>query len=335
MAPSEAPSRRTGLLVSSVGLALLASGAVWWLGQSRPAPTPTPLASVVAPASPQGLSLFFAEPTGRALVPKATQVMWPGPGAGTEGVKAMVRALQLSPPGLQAAVPQGVAVREASYQAPHWLVELEVPAGLGGTGEQLLLGALVRSLLAATRGAEGVKLSLYAPDGKPYSGGHWDLSSPLTAADFMNEADPAPVRGLEATLWWPVKGGTALVPTKTVLQSGEGPPAKDAFTSWLAGPPGGAKAFLSPATPTGSTWRWEAWDSAGLAEVSVEGPTAPPEAELERSVRALVLTLTEWPGVKAVRVRHPEAGWPVKLGPLAWAGPLKRAEAAQGVEGAK
>lgn len=319
-----------------MGLALVA-GLAWWWTQPQPGPSGArPTSATTAAPAPSAslvpLTLHFADAQGRFLVPKVAKLPWGGTQASLAQVTALVQALQRAPQGLLPAVPPGVQVRQASYQAPHWVLTLEAPLGLGGTGESLLLGALVRSLVGATPQAEGLKLSLLRPDGQPNTGLQWDLGAPLRPGDFDNQAGAPTAPGVEAKLWWPTKGGSALVPTKLALTPTPGAVAKELFEAWIAGPPGGAKAFLEAGFPPEVQAKWMGLDPAGVATVALAGERPPSPELLARGVRALVLTLTEQVEVKALRIQHPGAPWPDALPGLAWAEALTRAQAQAGVE---
>jgi hypothetical protein len=193
---------------------------------------------------------------------------------------------------------------DASWASPQWTLTVKLPSTSGTTTETLLAGALVRSYVDSYPGAKSVRLRLLGDDNKPFAAQHLDLAEALTPADFANQGDAAPATSsVSATLWWKTKGGADLVPVKLPLAGGSGIPPRDAFEKLLAGPPAQAASFLEAVAPKGLAARWAKLDG-DVAQIDLDADL-PAGADGERFVKATVLTLTEFPSVKAVRFwRH-------------------------------
>jgi hypothetical protein len=298
------------LIVAGALLGAGALGSAWyWLG-----PPTAPAAKPVA--------LFYADAQAMFLVPVETPL---APAADAAAWASAVFARLQAPSGgaLQPAVPPGAKLRLASFAAPRWSLTVEAPQAGGSTAERLMVGALVRTFVAGWPGAREVKIALVDAAGRPLPSQHLDLSAPLTVADVANTMDAGPVTsGVRSTLWWPSKDADALVPVQLPLEGGTGIPPRDAFERLVAGPPDEARAFLRPVLPPGVTARWASLD-AGVAGLELAGelPTGEPG---RRFVEAVVLTLTEFPDVRAVLFLQGGQAIDRQVGPFALGAPVPR-----------
>lgn len=275
-----------------------------------------------APAPPKPVTLYYADAQGMALVPVAARVAAPEePGA---WAGAMFGRLQKAEDAkLVAPVPADAKLTEAAWAAPRWTLGVQLAKPPGSTDERMLVGALVRTFTAGWPGAKEVRLKLVDAQGRPLASQHLDLSAPLTVADVANTVPGGPGgSGVKSTLWWPAKDGGALVPVQLDLAGGTGIPPRDAFDRLVAGPPAEAGGFLAPVVLKGLAPSWVTLDG-GTAEIELGG--ALPDGEpAKQFVEAVVLTLTEFPDVKAVKFVL--AGKPVDraVGPFQLSGPVAR-----------
>lgn len=297
MTTPASPSRRW--LIALVVAALAGAALAFWRG---------------APSAPsRALTLYYGDPQAMYLVPVAVQTALPAEPAAA--ARAIVERLAVAPDArLVPLVPAQASLSEASLQGADWRVKLAMGAGTGSTSERLMAGALVRSLVESHPGSKRVELRLVAPDGQPYLSQHLDLSEPVTPAEFTNQAG-ADAPGLRATLWWGAAGTDRLLPVEVSLSQGTGSPVRDALERLVAGPPSGAGAFLQPIAPVGLHPTWRALEG-GVARVDLNR-AVPEGPEGVRFVEAVVLTLTEHAGVKAVRFERDGLHMPAQVGPYA------------------
>jgi len=297
------------LAAAAVILAAGAAGGTWWY--------------VHRPVH-QHLTLYYADPQGRVLVPQEQDEDFVRPDAPGPWAQALFDKLATPPKAdLVAPVGSGMALVDASWASPQWTLTVKLPRTSGTTTETILAGALVRSYVDSYPGAKSVRLHLVGEDGKPFPGQHLDLTEALTPADFANQADAAPAASsLTATLWWPTKGGGELVPVKLPLKGGSGVPPRDAFDQLLAGPPAQAASFLEPVAPKGLGAHWAKLEG-DTAQIDLDADL-PAGAAGERFVKATALTLTEFPTVKAVRFWRHDAPATGKLGAFDLSGPIAR-----------
>lgn len=304
-----APISRWLVVASAALLILVAGGAGTWWYVHQPVP--------------QHLTVYYADQQGMNLVPSEATVDFERPDAPGPWARALFdRLAHPADTKLLPAVSSRMTLVDASWNAPTWTLTVQLPDDSGTTQETLLAGALVRSFVASYPGAQKVRLRLLGSNGKPYAAQHLDLGDPLTPADFANQADSAPTGGLSATLWWKTRGGQELVPVQLPLDGGSGSPAHDAFDRLMSGPPAQAGHFVEAVAPSGLKASWAGQDG-DIAHIDVT-TALPAGAEGERFVRATVLTLTEFPGVHAVRFTHGNGPAGGKLGDFDLAQPVKR-----------
>ncbi len=272
------------------------------------------------PARP--LTLYYADAQGMVLVPVTASLAAPrDPAAWAQAVFERLRKptdAKLAPP-----VPADAKLIETAWAAPLWTLGVQLAKPPGSTDERLLVGALVRTFTAGWPGAREVRLKLLDAQGRPLASQHLDLSAPLTVADVANTLDTGPTgSGVKSTLWWPSKDGGTLVPVQIALTGGTGIPPRDAFERLVAGPPAEAGSFLTAVAPQGLQAGWASLDD-GVARIDLAG--ALPDGEpASRFIEATVLTLTEFPDVRAVQFLH--GGRPIDraVGPFKLSGPVAR-----------
>lgn len=302
-------THRIRIALAALFTALLFGGTfAWW--QLRP-----------SRETPRPVTLHVADRQGVFLVPAPVTLSLPPEPA--EAGPQLLEALRHPPAeaGLPPVPPDARWV-SGTYAAPAWRVTIAVGQAPGSTGERLLVGSLVRTLLGFVPGAREVRLSLVDGEGRPLPSQHLDLSSPLTLADVSNQLPSAGAGSLRTTLWWLARDSDALVPVQVSLSGDAGLPAQDALDRLVAGPGEDAGAFLRPVVPAGVQPRW-----GGLVEgtATVElGGELPVGAAGIRLVEATVLSLTELPEV--VRVRFTVGGQPLArtVGPYDLARPVSR-----------
>lgn len=245
------------------------------------------------------VTLYYADSQGMVLVPITASLSAPSePAAWARTVFETLRG----PRGdkLAAPLPADAKLLEAAWAAPRWTLGVQLARPLGSTDERLLVGALVRTFTGGWPGAREVRLKLLDAQGRPLASQHLDLSAPLTLADVANTLEAAPGNGgIKSTLWWPAKDGGTLVPVQIALTGGSGIPPRDALERLVAGPPAEAGGFLAGVVPPGARPAWVSLD-AGVARIEVGGKLADAEPA-RRFVEATVLTLTEFPDVRAVQ----------------------------------
>ncbi|MDB5099998.1 MAG: Germination-specific N-acetylmuramoyl-L-alanine amidase [Cyanobacteria bacterium RYN_339] len=302
-------SRAIPLAVAALVLLAGGTGGAWWYAH-RPVH--------------QHLSLYYADPQGRVLVPVEQDVDFERPDAPGPWAQALFQKLATAPQAsLIPAVGSRMTLVDAAWSPPQWTLTVKLPSTSGTTTETILAGALVRSYVDSYPGAKKVRLHLVGDDNKPFAGQHLDLSEALTPAEFANQSEAAPgASSVSATLWWQTKGGGELVPVKLPLTGGSGIPPRDAFEKLLAGPPAQAATFLEPVAPKGLVAKWAKLDG-DVAQIDLDADL-PKDAAAERFVKATVLTLTEFPTVKAVRFWRHDAPAAGTAGPFDLSKPIAR-----------
>jgi hypothetical protein len=270
----------------------------------------------------QRLEVFYCDTQAMFLVPIEDTVVLPRPEKATAWAEAVFAHMRRSPnKDVTSLITPEVKLKQATWQKPTWTLHVQMGPGMGSVSENLLAGSLVRTFLASYPGAEQVELRFFGADGKPYLSQHLDLSKPLTAADFSNQVGGTG-RGLQATLWWQVKGGAQLVPVQVPLSGKTGSPPQDAFLRLVAGPPSEAGSFLEPVVPTGLTPEWGRLEGE---TVSINlNRDVPADPRGERFIEATVLTLTEFPTIKSVQFLRDGLPMPASVGPYPLEKPVTR-----------
>ncbi|MEB3330741.1 MAG: GerMN domain-containing protein [Candidatus Sericytochromatia bacterium] len=303
---------RTALAAGAASLA--ACALVAWLGLRATGGTPVPV------------TLYVADRQGMFLVPTpATLVMKTSPErAGAQ----LFEALRQAPgDGGVSAVPDDARWVDGTYAAGRWRLTVSLSQVPGSTGERLLVGALVRTFLGAVPGAREVRLTLTDREGHPLPSQHLDLGTPLTLSDVGNQLPSGAGGPVKTTLWWAARDSGALVPVQVSLGGDAGLPPQDALERLTAGPGAEASAFLAPIVPGGLQPRWVTL-AGGIAHVELGGPL-PAGAAARRLVAAIVMSLTEFPEVRAVQLLM--GGKPVaaRLDALNLAAPVARRDVMQ------
>lgn len=289
---------------------------------------------LLAPAAepPRPITLYYADTQGMVLVPVTAPLAAPrDPAAWAQAVFERLR----KPEGgkVVTPVPPDAKLVETAWAQPRWTLGVQFARPPGSTDERLLVGALVRTFTAGWPGAREVRLKLFDAQGRSLPSQHLDLSVPLTVADVANTLDAGPAgAGVKSTIWWPSKEGGALVPVQIALTGGTGIPPRDAFERLVAGPPAEAGTFLAGVAPPGAQPSWASLDG-GVARIELAGTIADNEPA-RRFVEAVVLTLTEFPDVKAVQFLH--GGRPIDraVGTFKLSGPIARPAGAAAPEAA-
>lgn len=283
----------------------------------------------VDPAPP--LVLHFGDAQGMYLVPVQVAPETPTtPGGWANGIFDRLRTAPRA--GLVAAVAPDHKLIDATFAGERWNLTVEVGEPPGSTTERMLVGALVRTFVAGWPGAKEVQLKLVDGKGKPLASQHLDLSVPLTAADVANTAAAGDAPGgaaVKTTVWWPMKDGGTLVPVQLELKGATGIPPRDAFERLTQGPPAEAGSFLATAVPPGAKPAWSTLEAEGVAAIELGGEL-PGDARGTRFIEAVVLTLTEFTDVKAVRFT--QSGKPIArtVGPFRLNAPVARPAAPNG-----
>jgi spore germination protein GerM len=303
--------------IAALTLLVAGGGGAWWYSH-RPLP--------------QHLSLYYADQQGRVLVPVEQDVDFVRPDAAGPWARALFEKLGETPrAGLVPLVGSGISLIDASWSPPTWTLTVKLPSTSGTTTETLLAGALVRSYVDSYPGAKKVRLRLLGSDGKPFAGQHLDLAEPLAPSDFANSTETAPNSGLPATLWWKTKGSAELVPVQLPLAGGSGIPPRDAFEKLLAGPPEASRSFLESVAPAGVKAHWAKLDG-DVAQIDLDADL-PAGSAGEKFIEATVLTLTEFPTVKAVRFWRNDAPATGVVGAFNLAEPIMRPAKAHAPQG--
>ena len=271
--------------------------------------------------TPRPVTLHLADRQGVFLVPAPVTLSLP-----TEPALAgplLLEALRTPPAeaGLSPVPPDARWV-SGTFTTPRWHVTIALKQAPGTTGERLLIGSLVRTLLGFEPSAREVQLSLVDAEGRPLASQHTDLSTPLTLADVSNQLPSATQGPVRTTLWWPGKDTDSLVPVQVSLSGDAGLPAQDALERLVAGPGAEASPFLRPVVPPGVHPRWISLVE-GTATVDL-GTGLPSDGAGSRLVEAIVLSLTELPEVKRVRFTADGAPLARRLGPYDLAQPVAR-----------
>ncbi|MEB3224047.1 MAG: GerMN domain-containing protein [Candidatus Sericytochromatia bacterium] len=311
--PMPPATPKTWFLAAAIAASLAASGlaAAWLLRGTAGSPVP--------------VTLYVADRQGMFLVPAPTTLALRG--APQQCGAQLFDALR-SPPAEAgvSAIPSDARWVEGAYAGTQWRVTVSLAQAPGSTGERLLVGSLVRTLLGAVRGAREVRLALTDREGRPLPSQHLDLSTPLTLADVGNQLPSGQGGLVRTTLWWAGKDGGDLVPVQIALSGDAGLPPQDALERLVAGPGAEAGRFLGPVVPKGLQLRWGSLVN-GVAHVDLGGPL-PAGADAERLVKAVVLSLTEFPEVRAVQFLHGGQRAGVRLGNRDLATPLTRRDVA-------
>lgn len=298
-------------------LALLLGGAAAYflLVRYQPGQVTAPLASI---------TLHAADTQGLFLVPYRQAGPFPAtPEAWAQEVFEHLQRKVPSP--YVSVVPAHARLNAAEYAPPHWRLVVSLQGNLGSNGERLMVAALVKTFLAGWPAAKDVHLSFRDNKQNPLIGLHIDLSAPLTSSDVANQLVNAPATGLvKATLWWPARDTRDLVPVQVGLEGATGVPPRDALARLLEGPGPESEKFLAKLAIGTDALQW----------ISLKGNTAelqwlgsvPIPSERGNDLRAVVLSLTEFPEVRAVQFRY--AGKPLAqhLGSWNLALPLSRSD---------
>ncbi|MEB3195773.1 MAG: GerMN domain-containing protein [Candidatus Sericytochromatia bacterium] len=271
----------------------------------------------------RSVRLYQADAQGMALIPTSRTLRLP---AGREDwARAVFHSLKTFDGAGVSPIPSGVDLLAVRYNEPQWDVQLRVAAPLGSTAERLLLGAVVRTLLENTPGASRVQIALQNAQGQPYASQHVDLTAPLTLADVANQlpahAAPGPIKG---QFWWPNPAGDSLIPVQTDLLSETGTAPRDALAQLLRGPGREASAFLAPLRSRAEDLRWGSLRDGTVQLECGESFSGPTLRTIE--VRAVVLTLTEFPDVQRVAFTRNQSPVGGKAGPYDLSRPLTRAD---------
>lgn len=274
--------------------------------------------------APTEVALYAADSQGLFLVPYRQSVALP-PLPQAWAQRAFEQLQKRVPSPYVAALPAHAKLVAATYTAPHWRLVISLQESLGSNGERLLVGALVETFLAGWPDAKDVHLTLLDTNQKPLTGAHTDLSRPLTRGDVANQlAGEANYGPLKATLWWPTRDSHDLIPVQVSLAGVTGVPPRDAFERLLRGPDAESGKFLGKLGVAADALRWGRLEG-GIVTLDWQGavPLPPERAE---DLRAVVLSLTEFPEVTAVQFLHRGIPLTQRLGPWNLATPLRRSD---------
>lgn len=290
-------------------------------------PEPVLVVPVVQPETP--LVLHYGDAQGMYLVPvQASPASNDDPLVWAKAVFEKLRTPARD--GLVAGVAPDHKLLDAAFAGDRWTLSVEVGTPPGSTTERLLVGALVRTFVGSWPGAKDVQLKLVDAQGKSLPSQHLDLTTALTPADVVNTAAAGEtVSAVKSTIWWPTKQGGSLVPVQLDLKGATGIPPRDAFERLLQGPPAEAASFLASAVPAGAKPSWQTLEAGGVAVIDLTGDL-PADDRGRRFIEAAVLTLTEFPDVKAVRFTR--VGKPLAriVGPFHLDAPVARPAAPNG-----
>ncbi|MEB3284249.1 MAG: GerMN domain-containing protein [Candidatus Sericytochromatia bacterium] len=294
--------------------ALLIGGVVYGVSQKR--------AESTAASSELPCDVFAADPHGMFLVrfqsklePVASPEDW---------AQGVFQKLQhgVSAPNFSA-IPTDARLLEAEYRRPHWFLKIKLKENLGSNGERLMVGALVQTFLAGFPEAKDVKITLLNAQDKPLSGAHTDLSAPLTRSDVGNQLGNTSEAGpIKATLWWPAADTRDLIPVEVSLEGASGIPPRDSLQRLLRGPGSGGGQFLTALAVGPNDLHWNRLEK-GTVFLDWHGGRPIPQTAAA-SIRAIGLTLTEFPEVRAVQILHNAVPLPEKVGQYDLAQPLRR-----------
>jgi spore germination protein GerM len=302
-------SHRPRFLPAVVAASLAALALAAWLWLRAVAGTPVPV------------TLYVADRQGMFLVPAPTTLKLR---TTPEQAGAQLFEALRQPPADSGVSPVPADARwvEGSYASGQWRLTVALAQAPGSTGERLLVGALVRTYLGAVEGAREVRLTLTDAQGRPMPSQHLDLGTPLTLADVGNQLPSGAGGPVRTTLWWAGKEGGALVPVQVSLGGDAGLPPQDALERLAAGPGAEAASFLAPVVPQSLQLRWGSLVN-GVARVELGG-TLPTGPDAQRLVTAIVLSLTEFPEVRAVQFVRSGQPLAARWGTINMAEPVAR-----------